>query len=434
MSTGYQNVIKDLSKQQRVQLAAVKQHAESILNHTPRFKFFTLHGTNHLDNLFEILDIFRKGGIKLQQEDVFLLSLAICIHDLGMVASLADKEDIMILEGRKMPTDQAALEEFIRNAHHELVDAYYQDNLNFLTDIGLSPAQLAQVRNISRCHRKVVLHEQRGVVQYLGALLRVIDELDLGANRAPANVFQTIAPEMDSTACWHWFKHNIVEGWTLQNTVHYKVQNGRQSIEFVLVVHPSRENSIQYWLTQIRRPIFKALQDDGAAEIIKARFNVDVIIHTAPQMCSKNSIGAWFHEMEDRALSSGRKVVLVADDEFRKLEDLFLPLQDRYHIEQAHHARDAFMKLQAREVDLIIVDLQIGSGGLWTAQETEDFKFTGLRLCEEINKRHPNTKVGILTGTKHRLPNELGLQLQFLLRKPVDPDFLHNKVNECLAN
>lgn len=431
MSAGYQAVLNDLNELQRVQLAAVKLHAEGILNHTPRFKFFTLHGTNHLNNLFEILCLFRAGGIALAQDELFLLLLAFCIHDLGMVASLADKDDVTILEGRVMPTDQAALEEFIRNAHHELVDAYYQDNLNFLLDLGLSPAQLAQVRSISRCHRKVVLHEQRGSVQYLGALLRVIDELDLGANRAPINVFQTIAADMDSTACWHWFKHNIVEGWTLQNTVHYKVHNGRQSIDFELVVHPSRETSILYWLSQIRRPVLKAIHDDGAGDIIKTRFGVEINIRTVPKMCSKNSIGNWFSEIETRALSSGRRVVLVADDEFRKLEDLFLPLQDHFHIEQAHNAKDALIKLQARPIDLAIVDLQISSGNLWTAQETEDFKFTGIRLCREINTQYPNTKVGILTGSKHPLPNDLGLHLQFLLRKPVDPDLLYKKVNEC---
>ena len=433
MNHGLAETLQSLSpKNQRI-LLAVKAHAESLLNHSPRFKFFTLHGTEHLNNLFDILQLLREGGIKLSEQELFLISLAICIHDLGMVASLSQKEGIDILEGRPNATDPAALEEFIRNVHHELVDAYYQHNLEFLLNLGLDPAQLSQVRDISRCHRKVFLHEQSGIIQHLGALLRIIDELDLGSNRAPIAVLRNQDDEMDTTSCWHWFKHNIVEGWTLQHTVHYLNENGRSTIKFVLAVHPSKEGSISYWLTQIRRPIFKAIDDDGAGRIVAARFGVEIAIEISRKMSSVNNLGLWWSELENKALSSGRQVILIVDDEFRKLEDLFLPLQDDYHIEQAHSARDALMKLESRPVDLVIVDMQIGSGGIWGAQETEDFKLTGMRLCREIAEKYPASKIGILTGTKHPMPPTEGVKLQFLLRKPVDPEALTKYVHAAIA-
>ena len=45
-------------------LASVKGHAERLLNHTPRFRFFTLHGSEHLDGLFRILALLLKGGVE----------------------------------------------------------------------------------------------------------------------------------------------------------------------------------------------------------------------------------------------------------------------------------------------------------------------------------------------------------------------------------
>ncbi len=432
MHHGLKEIIDTLSPKQQTILLAVKEHAEKLLNHSPRFKFFTLHGTEHLNNLFDILSIMLKGGVKLSQNDLFLLSLAICIHDLGMVVSLSDKMGIEILEGRPNATDPAALEDFIRNTHHELIDAYYQHNLEFLLNLGLDPAQLSQVRDISRCHRKVVLHEQKGLVQSLGALLRIIDELDLGSNRAPIAVLRNQDMDMDTTSCWHWFKHNIVEGWTVQHTVNFVTENGHTKIVFVIAVHPSKESSVPYWLTQIRRPIFKAIDDDGAGAIVRERYSVDIQIAMNRSMSNANNLGEWWAALENKALSSGRKVILVIDDEFRKLEDLFLPLQDTYHVEQAHNARDALTKLDSRVVDLVIVDMQIGSGGIWGAHETEDYKLTGLKLCQEISQKYPGTKIGILTGTKHPIPNFENIKPQFFLRKPVDPDTLTKHVRASL--
>jgi hypothetical protein len=174
-----------LTPDQRAILHAVKKHAERLLDHTPRFKFFTLHGKAHLDSLFEILSILQRGGISLTQDELFILALAICIHDLGMIVPLRDKEIREILDGRPEYPDAAALENFVRDRHHDLLEIYLERDLEFLVGLGVSPAQIAHAKDVSRCHRKLRLNEQFGLVKYLGALLRVIDELDISGNRAP---------------------------------------------------------------------------------------------------------------------------------------------------------------------------------------------------------------------------------------------------------
>lgn len=429
----FESILGRLDKPQQNVLQAVKKRSEDLLNHTSRFKFFTLHGTHHLNNLFEILELLISGGIKLNNEEIFLLSLAICIHDLGMVVPLKDKEIPQILDGRSVATDPAALELYIRDTHHELVDAYFQHDFGFLTALGLSAAQLAQVFDISRCHRKVVLQSQTGVIKHLGALLRIIDELDLGANRAPSGVFLNVVDDMDATSTWHWFKHNIVEGWLVNHTVSFISENDRRKVMFRLIVHPTNEQSVDYWLHQIRRPIKKALVDDGAAAIVLERYGVEIDVVPLRSQSKPQRLTAQWAEIESKALSAGRKVILVIDDEFRKLEDLFYPLMDHFHVMASPNAKDALEKLAATNTALAIVDMQIGSGGLWKDHETQSFKATGLRICQEIQDRYPSTKIGVLTGTKHPLnPSDIE-GISFFARKPIDPDKLLETVRNVLS-
>lgn len=413
-------------------LTGVKNHCERLLNHTPRFKFFTLHGKAHLDGLFEILQILQQGGISLNKNELFILSMAICVHDLGMIVPLREKEIREILDGRPGFPDATALENYVRERHHELLDTYLEKDLEFLLGLGVSPTQIALVRDVSRCHRKVALQEQTGLVKYLGALLRVIDELDIGGARAPADVFINISDEMDSTSCWHWFKHNITESWSVGHTVNFINENGHRRIVFTAIVRPTRTRSIEYWLKQIRRPISKALSDDGAQQIIQDQFGVTIEIFTSAARSQVNKLGPVWEKLEERALSSNRKVILVIDDEKRKLEDLFLPLMDDYHVIFASDAKDAFTKLQAGVVHLAIIDMQVGSGGLWDDEETKDFKLTGLKLYCEIQNRYSQTRVGFLTGTCHPLPDFDRSKLAFFLRKPIDPSELTKEIQNAI--
>ena len=421
-----------LDEKRSVILAGVKAHCERLLNHTPRFKYFTLHGSAHLNSLFEILAFLRKGGIELNTEELFLLSLSICVHDLGMVISLENLDRRDILDGRPTFPDVAVLENYIRETHHELVDIFFERDLGFLVDLGLSPAQIAQIRSIAKCHRKIVLQQQSGMIKYLGALMRIIDELDIGSERAPTDVLMNLYEEMDATSCWHWYKHIIVEGWSEGHTLIYSQKPHSKHILFKIIVHPTRQGSIPYWLKQIHRPLIKALEDDGAYQIISDKFGVEIEINISTEDSSVNNLSS-LACIEEKALSANQKVILLIDDESRKLEDLFLPLMEDFHVIFSGNAKDALSKLDAGSVDLAIVDMQIGSGFLWTDKETQDFKFTGIKICRVIMEKYPKTKLAILTGTRHRTPDLTGIPLEFFLRKPVDPTELNSRIRNVLS-
>lgn len=426
-------VYQQLASNQAQSLRSIKAHAERLLDHTPRFKFFTLHGTPHLEYLFRILKLFVDGGVRITRDELYLLSLAICIHDLGMVTQLRDRDIKDLLQGRNESPDPAALELFIREVHHELIDAYLDGHMQLLIGFGVSPAEAAQVFSISRCHRKIILQEQHGLVKNLGALLRVIDELDISCARAPADILVEYADDMDSTSCWHWFKHNIVEDWMPKHNVTFVSENNQKKIIFTLIVHPSTTGSVDYWLRQIRRPIFKALHDDDAQRIIRDRFGVTVEIEISHSQSKPISLGQVLSAVEQKALSSGKRVIVVIDDETRKLEDLFQPLTDAFHVIYASNASDAVSKLRAVKADLCIVDMQIGAGGLWDASETSDFKATGLNIIQYLSTNFPNSKIGILTGTQYPVPEDIKRTHSFFLRKPVASELLIEAVNNALS-
>jgi len=422
-----------LTSDQKIQLNAIEKHATNLLDYTPRFKYFTLHGKKHIKNLYKIVDLLCIAGLKLEQEQAFLLACSICVHDLGMVIPLCDLDQSALLCGKPQPADPANLELLIRSIHHELIDQYVDRHYDFLISIGLTLSQCALLRDISRCHRRVDLDKTHGYVRSVGALLRVIDELDIYPSRAPATVLTDHFEEMDATSCWHWFKHNICEDWMLDHNV--RVESADiPKINFILAVHPPRASSIPYWLTQVRRPIQRVLYDEGAARVIVDCLGIQVSVKPSQELSSHVQLGEVWYKIQDKALSAGRKVILVIDDEVRKLEDLFLPLMQNFHVIFSQNAKDALDKLAAARIDFAVVDLQIGSGFQWSAEETQDFKMTGKKLCKEILEKFPDTKIGILTGSRHDLTEVEGLNgIDFLLRKPVDPDFFEKEVTRVLT-
>jgi hypothetical protein len=385
-----------------------------------------------LNNLFRIFELLLRGGIKLSRHEIYLLSLAICIHDLGMVCALRDWQIVDVLEGAEESADPAALEDFIREAHHKLVENYLEDNAGFLTSAGVSVPDIGHVRDISKCHRKVILEDQSGFVKHLGAL-RIIDELDVSYERAPADILRNSYREMDATSCWHWFKHNIVEPWQLGHTVSYEETNRQKAISFYIGVCPTEESTIPYWATQTLNPIIRVLRHEGARKIILERFSVEITAEIRDELCKVNKLDQTWQQIEKRALSSSHPVILVVDDEFRKYQDLFLPLIGKYHIMSATNANDALIKIQAARPRLVIVDMQVSSGGIWTDSETKDFKFTGYKLCQEIRTRFPDMLLGTFTGTRYPVPDMTDLKLSFDLRKPVDPDYFVDKIQRVLS-
>ncbi|MDD2598115.1 MAG: hypothetical protein PHO37_02660 [Kiritimatiellae bacterium] len=410
------------------------QHSTSVLlDHTPRFKYFTLHGSVHTRNILALLDLLNDAGLRLSKDEAFYLLCAICCHDVGMVVPLADLDYASVFHGREQPADPVNLEKLIRTSHHNLVSRYIDTHFDFLAECGLTSPQCTLVSKIASGHRVIDLSDEPGLQKPLGALLRVLDELDVGPSRAPATVLRDHYEEWDPTSCWHWFKHNITSEWVKGHTVAIEV-GGIPKITFNIAVCPPSESSIDYWLHQIRRPIAKVLFDEHCRRIIQEHWGIDIAVESSRNLsCTGQSDESW-RCIEDRALAGQRQVILLIDDEVRKMEDLMIPLQRDYHIIFAPTLRDALLKLQATPVDLAIVDMQMGSSDIFSPEQTDNYKKTGKVIADMIREKWPKTHVGILTGSKHSMPDvEARGDLAFFMRKPIDPDIFEKEVNRVLS-
>jgi CheY-like chemotaxis protein len=424
-------VLKNLSPFDFNIVSAVRNHAEKLLDHSPRFRYFTLHGQAHIENMFVLANLLHDLGLKLTDYESLLLSVAICIHDLGMIVPLKDEDLINICGEYPQLIDPTLVELHIRERHHELVDLYVAQHFDFLTSLGVAPSECGLMKEIAKSHRRTSLNEQSGYGKKIGAILRLIDELDIGPHRAPAALLRNSYIDMDSITCWHWFKNNIVDSWHIDHNVKQAKDGMMNSITFELIVRPPTDKSISYWHRQIIRPISRVLLDEEVARIISENWAIKLRI-VPSSASSPNDLGEEWEEIEKKAISQGMKVILVIDDEVRKMEDLFVPLMKDFRVIFANNAKDAFDKISATKIDLAIVDMQIGSGNLWTPEETDNYKATGKKMCEEILKLYPDTKVGILTGTRYELKGLDHLHLSFVIRKPIEPAKFERTIHDIL--
>lgn len=429
-----ENLCQRLSHTHAEILRSVWRHAMNLLDHTPRFQYYTLHGSQHHCNLFRNLEILLRGQIDLPEYELFILSVAICVHDLGMVLPMKEYNFQQVVEGRPGVLDPARFEDFVRDVHHEMVRNYVSLEFSFLANLGVQIPDLAIISDVAKAHRKVKLHDQRDIVKRLGALMRLVDELDIGPTRAPIPNFLQRQGEMDDISLFHWYKHIITESWTVDNNVHYQNFNGRKEISFSPVVHPNTSRSIPYWLTQVMRPIRKALDDEQCQKIIYEAYGVKVTVKKDQQLSSSLFLGNEWTLIEDKVLGAGRHTILVVDDEIKRIDDLFLPLMEKYYVHCVPRVKSALEQLEAKPVDLLIVDMQMTADGIWSAMETEDFRFTGMKIAEFVKDKYPATKIMGLTGIKYALPNDTAKLFECVLRKPIDPLDLLGEVNNFFQN
>lgn len=425
-------VTNRLSPQRSAIVRSVYKHGCLLLDHSPRFKFFTLHGSHHLGELFRIFEIVLAGGAKLNERQIYLLSLAICTHDLGMVAGLSELGLKEISEGRGGVPDPANFEDFIRNIHHEIISEYFSSNSNFLVSLGVSISEAAIVIEIGKCHRKVDLRQRHGDVRNLGALLRVVDELDVGPSRAPAALLVNNHDAMDPISKWHWFKHVITEEWAVDHNVEYRKSGNIDSIIFSAAVHPTREESIGYWISQIVRPIRKVLTTEEAQAIIYEAFSVKIEIIRGDNASNANRMGGVWPFLEEQVLTQGRKVIMVVDDDADRIEDAFFALMDDYHLKFIPSVKSAFQFLDSVEVSLVVADLQMPTEDLWSDTESEESRMTGFQFIKAAKLKHENIKTCIFTGSRHPITKEAQDSVDLFLRKPIDPMRLKDQIVSLL--
>lgn len=430
MTTTVSEIFGRLPEESQRFLILLKEKSDQWHEFNPRFNFFTIHGKIHTDNIFENLYILMKGGIEIENEDLFLLCSAICIHDIGMLTALNDYDLKQLSKNQSDLDDPLKLENIIRIRHHALIKTFLNEKASFLSEIGLDLDTTQKIISIGEAHRSVKLSCLPDKIKYLGALLRLADEMDIGPTRAPISAFESLYPEMEVLSKWNWYKHIITKKWELGNTYNYTNINGVKYIYLKPAVIPARKESIPHWLLQVCRPIEKALNDEQCKDIIRRKYNIEIECKRDLSLSSVNPFFLRYLEIESDVLSGGGKpIILSVDDEVEKLRDTFYFCQDKYYVHIVPHPNSALKYLRAAPVKLLIVDIQISWDAAWADEPELDEHQGGIFFIKKVREEFPDLKICVLTGTRHKLPETLSGKVDGIIRKPVDPLDLLDNIN-----
>lgn len=121
--------------------------------------------------------------------------------------------------------------------------------------------------------------------------------------------------------------------------------------------------------------------------------------------------------------------ILIIDDDKMFAEPLLWRLgQEKYeyiYCKLVDDVLDRDKKLKVPKPDLILLDIMMPQGDMYSKRETDGGKFTGLKLLEDIQKQKPNIPVIIITVHQHldlaELQKEFGDTIKEILVKPITP-------------
>ncbi len=207
---------------------------------TKVFQTYTLHGMTHSVHVAEYMYELIDDAEKMSDLEIVMLIYAALFHDIGMVVSDREIEEIKIdklLLGKrkyskvfqKYNNENIALQECVRPVHGKRSRNFLEriDDENkelFLVSVGTATtfqnelALICQSHNedfewISKeIHSETIKGEYSLNAQYIAVLLRIADYLDMDAQRAPLYLYKYLNPTDYSDL--EWRQHFDIDNYT----------------------------------------------------------------------------------------------------------------------------------------------------------------------------------------------------------------------------
>ena len=191
----------DLHRRVRDSVFALQRTLDSFLSWFP---FFTDHSSLHSMDVLEFSNLLLRDQVKLLTiPECYVLVMACYLHDIGMGVTKDNFEAFtkeIDFEDYRSRNPEASEAMIIRDFHNEYSGVFIR-KYGALFDIP-SEEMLFAIIQLSRGHRKTDLfdekeypdlHTPEGVIRtaYLSAVLRLADEIDVGADRNPELLFDT---------------------------------------------------------------------------------------------------------------------------------------------------------------------------------------------------------------------------------------------------
>jgi len=214
----------------------VFESVKDILNTRIQYVFpnYTLHNTGHSFRIMQYMSKIVNDISKLNELEITLLIYSALLHDIGMAVS---EEDVNLIKTDSFPfcevkfsamkkimngNEDLALQEYVRRIHASLSGKYIVENLKdklvipklINLDFAKELALICQAHTEDYDWIKTNLrtNEVRGDYsfnpQFIAAVLRLADVLDIDGNRTPYNLYKIISPKGISDE--EWKQHFII--------------------------------------------------------------------------------------------------------------------------------------------------------------------------------------------------------------------------------
>jgi len=214
----------------------VYEQVKDILNSRVQhvFPHYTLHNTGHSFRIMEYMSKLVGDITKLNELEITLMVYSALLHDIGMAVS---EEDIDSIKADSFPfcevkfsamkkimggNEVLALQEYVRRIHASLSSRYIHENLkdelvipklttlDFTKELALICE--AHTEDYDWIKANLRTNEVRGDYsfnpQFIAAVLRLADILDVDGNRTPYNLYKLISPKGISDD--EWKQHFVI--------------------------------------------------------------------------------------------------------------------------------------------------------------------------------------------------------------------------------
>ena len=214
----------------------VYEQVNDILNSRVQHVFpqYTLHNTGHSFRIMEYMSKLVGDITKLNELEITLMVYSALLHDIGMAVS---EDDINSIKADSFPfcevkfsamkkimggNEVLALQEYVRRIHASLSGRYIRENLkdklvipkltslDFTKELALICESHTEDYDWIKANLRT--KEVRGDYsfnpQFIAAILRLADILDIDGNRTPYNLYKLISPKGISDE--EWKQHFVI--------------------------------------------------------------------------------------------------------------------------------------------------------------------------------------------------------------------------------
>jgi hypothetical protein len=179
--------------------------------------------------------------------------------------------------------------DLVREVHQDEIERAFSQpsQLAFLT--GLVAAQeIGDAVTIARHHRLHDLSKARRDLRPLCALMRLVDELDIGWKRAPLPVYQALRTRMGPIEKFHWLKHLCTRPIERDITFLVETRGDHRTLK-VFVGVEATEGTWQPLQAEILRKVQKCLVQEGVNSVLREFLQAEIEVEPGSEEISKAS-------------------------------------------------------------------------------------------------------------------------------------------------